>query len=142
MKTRITAISFGLFIALSAFVSEYSIVLLKHNQQYTARHHKVSFVYGWVEYQGNKRFFIQENHYSPPIQKASIPHFFQKQSPKTPIIERALDKICKECRLISVKQADSYDSLLAMNSAKNKLIHNKSNVLMVFLPKFFAASSW
>lgn len=141
MKTLITTISFSLFVGLSALVSEYSLTLFKHNQQQALSSHKVSFIYGWVEYQGNKRFFIQKNHYSPPIQKAGIISLFHGQDTQQPIIKEALEKVCKGCRLISIKQAGEYESLAAMNLAKKKLISNKKRVVVLSLPKLSNTAS-
>jgi len=135
MKTFTILIFFSLFLGLSAFMNEYSLTLFKNFKEQTTQSDKVSFVFGWVEYQGKTRFFIQENHWSIEPQKAGVAHPFDTQSTQT--LQNALQKACKGCRVISFKQAHLYDDLMSMNLAKEKLLTNKKSVFKISLPTSF-----
>lgn len=130
MKTIITSIFFSLLTLASIVTSEYSLMIFK-NAQEQALNTKFSFYYGWVEQGGEKQFFIQKNHIiSTKTQKADLSTTLSTPKMES-VLEKSLNNICQQCKLISYKQANFYESLQAMKIAKQKLIANKRNVIKI-----------
>ncbi len=132
MKTIITSIFFSLLTIASAITSEYSLMIFK-NAQEQALNTKFSFYYGWIEQEGEKHFFIQENHIThTQTQEAGLSPTLNQPKIDS-VLEKSLQSVCNQCKLISYKQANIYESLNAAKQAKKKLLANKKNVLTIAL---------
>ncbi len=132
MKTIITSIFFTFLTLASIVTSEYSLMIFKNTQE-RALNTKFSFYYGWIEQEGVKHFFIQENHIThTQTQEAGLSPALN-QPKMSSVLEKSLQSVCNQCKLISYKQANIYKSLNAVKYAKKKLLANKKNVLTIAL---------